>query len=149
MLIIYLTPILSKEEAYSETFLTDSDGGMMVHVNLYLISSTTRQGTRMIKQVIETKLAEGFSPKFLQVINESYMHNVPEGSESHFKVVVVSEKFEGQRLVARHRSVNHILSEELANHIHALSIKAYTPNEWQESGQIIPDSPPCMGGDKK
>jgi len=103
----------------------------------------------MIKDVIETKLTAGFSPAFLEVINESYMHNVPEGSESHFKVVVVSEQFEGQRLVARHRSVNQVLSDELANNIHALSIKAYTPNEWQENGQVIPDSPKCMGGDKK
>lgn len=103
----------------------------------------------MIKEVIESKLTASFSPQVLHVINESYMHNVPEGSESHFKVVVVSEQFENQRLIARHRAVNQILSDELANAIHALSIKAYTPTEWQESGQIIPDSPACMGGDKK
>ncbi|CAH0541033.1 BolA family protein [Vibrio marisflavi] len=103
----------------------------------------------MIKDVLETKLTEGFEPTFLKVINESYMHNVPEGSESHFKVVVVSTQFEGQRLVARHRAVNQVLSNELANNIHALSIKAYTPEEWQENGQVIPETPPCMGGDKK
>ena len=35
----------------------------------------------------------------MEVMNESYMHNVPKGSETHFKVVVVSPKFEGQPLI--------------------------------------------------
>ncbi len=36
------------------------------------------------------------------------------GRESHFKVVVVSQAFEGQRLLGRHRQVNGVLAEELA-----------------------------------
>ena len=71
----------------------------------------------MLQEVIETKLQEHFEPEFLNVLNESYMHNVPAGSESHFKVVVVSDKFEGQRLIGRHRQVNQVLADELANHI--------------------------------
>lgn len=42
---------------------------------------------------IETKIREclqKLSPSHLEVVNESYMHNVPKGSESHFKVLVVS-----------------------------------------------------------
>ena len=57
----------------------------------------------MIQEVIETKLHNEFEPTHLNVVNESYMHNVPAGSESHFKVVVVSDAFEGLRLIARHR----------------------------------------------
>lgn len=103
----------------------------------------------MIKDTIETKLTDAFTPEHLQVINESYMHNVPEGSESHFKVVVVSAEFEGQRLIARHRAVNQVLAVELAEHIHALSINTYTAQEWQQQNQLVPDSPACMGGEKK
>ena len=40
--------------------------------------------------IIEKKLRDNLSPSFLEVINESNMHNVPSGSESHFKVIVVS-----------------------------------------------------------
>lgn len=102
----------------------------------------------MIQEVIETKLHNEFEPTHLNVVNESYMHNVPAGSESHFKVVVVSDAFEGLRLIARHRAVNQVLSEELANHIHALSIHTYTKEEWQKQFDSVPDSPMCMGGSK-
>lgn len=102
----------------------------------------------MLQEVIETKLREAFSPLELKVINESFMHNVPAGSESHFKVVIVSEKFEGQRLIARHRQVNQVLADELANHIHALSMHTYTASEWKEQNQLAPDSPMCLGGSK-
>ena len=48
-----------------------------------------------IQQRIETKLKETLAPSHLEVINESHMHNVPKGSETHFKVVVVSGRFDG------------------------------------------------------
>ncbi|MGY5540866.1 transcriptional regulator BolA [Vibrio brasiliensis] len=102
----------------------------------------------MLQEIIESKLTDTFEPSYLSVVNESYMHNVPAGSESHFKVVIVSEKFEGLRLIGRHRQVNQTLAEELANHIHALSMHTYTEHEWQQHNQIAPDSPMCMGGDK-
>ncbi|KJY82274.1 transcriptional regulator BolA [Vibrio galatheae] len=102
----------------------------------------------MIQEIIESKLSEAFNPDHLSVVNESYMHNVPAGSESHFKVVIVSEKFAGARLIARHRQVNQVLADELANHIHALSMHTYTGAEWQEQNQLAPDSPMCLGGSK-
>jgi BolA family transcriptional regulator, general stress-responsive regulator len=46
---------------------------------------------------------EIFNPVFLDIINESHSHNVPRGSESHFKVVVISPEFEGKSLIQRHR----------------------------------------------
>ncbi|WP_159655160.1 BolA family protein [Vibrio atypicus] len=102
----------------------------------------------MLQEVIETKLHAQFEPDYLKVINESYMHNVPPGSESHFKVIVVSSEFEGLRLIARHRLVNQALSDELANHIHALSIHTYTGEEWKAQSESAPDSPMCLGGSK-
>lgn len=102
----------------------------------------------MIQEAIETKLHKAFSPFHLQVVNESYMHNVPAGSESHFKVVIVSDDFNGDRLIARHRKVNTILSKELQNNIHALSIHTFTHEEWKVENGLVPTSPNCMGGGK-
>ncbi len=99
-----------------------------------------------VQTAIEQKLLAAFSPARLEVLNESGNHNVPPGSESHFKVVIVSEAFEGQKLVARHRAVNEVLREELAGPIHALSIHAHTPEQWTARGGEIPDSPLCRGG---
>ncbi|WP_428774624.1 transcriptional regulator BolA [Vibrio sp.] len=102
----------------------------------------------MIQELVETKLHNAFNPDYLKVVNESYMHNVPAGSESHFKVIVVSDQFDGLRLLGRHRLVNQALADELAEHIHALSIHTYTKSEWQQQNQLVPDSPKCMGGGK-
>ncbi|WP_068546159.1 transcriptional regulator BolA [Thalassotalea crassostreae] len=100
-----------------------------------------------VADIIEQKLKDEFSPIHLEVINESFMHNVPEGSESHFKVVVVSEKFDGLRLLPRHRMINEVLADELANSIHALAMHTYTEKQWLEI-QNAPQSPNCMGGGK-
>lgn len=99
-----------------------------------------------IQQQIERKLRERFAPLHLEVANESHMHNVPEGSESHFRVVLVSEQFAGRPLVQRHRYVNATLAEELGGQIHALALHTMTPEEWFAKGGSAPDSPPCLGG---
>ncbi len=61
---------------------------------------------------ILSKLTQELSPIKVDVINESYKHNVPEGSETHFKVLIVSHKFEDKKPIDRHRLVNQILSQE-------------------------------------
>ena len=94
---------------------------------------------------MQTKLSQHFSPHHLEIINESHMHNVPRNSETHFKVLVVSEKFQDTKLIARHRMVNDVLSEELRSGVHALSIVAKTPDQWTE-GQTVDNSPACRGG---
>lgn len=101
-----------------------------------------------IQDMIQVKLQQQFEPNFLEVINESHQHNVPEGSESHFKVVIVSQQFIGQRLLQRHRAVNRCLAEQLASDIHALAIHTYTEQEWQAQYQQAPESPNCLGGAK-
>lgn len=102
-----------------------------------------------VESSIQKKLTAVLSPFHLDVLNESHMHNVPEGSESHFKVIVISEKFDKQNLVQRHRLVNEALSEELNTGVHALSITALTPDEWFEREGTPHDSPPCLGGSKQ
>ena len=98
------------------------------------------------KQRIEAKLQSELSPLHLEVTDESHMHNVPEGAESHFKVVAVSERFADQKQVGRHRIVNRELSGEFENGLHALALHTWTPEEWFEKGGATPDSPRCMGG---
>ncbi|KAJ8727720.1 hypothetical protein PYW07_001839 [Mythimna separata] len=100
----------------------------------------------VIESQIRSKLLSQLEAKHLDVINESYMHNVPKGSETHFKVVVVSPKFEGLPLIKRHRLINDILKEELQTGVHALSIMAKTPQQWDESDQNVESSPSCKGG---
>ena len=101
-----------------------------------------------VQETIEAKIAAELAPLHLEVINESHMHSVPPGSESHFKVVVVSDSFAGKRLVQRHQAVNAVLAKELAEDIHALSLETLTGTEWQARGGQIMASPPCLGGSK-
>jgi BolA protein len=100
-----------------------------------------------IQEQIERKLREALAPALLEVINESSMHSVPAGSETHFKVVVVSDAFEGKPLVERHRLVYHVLGDEMRAGVHALTITSRTRGEWQKS-EAVSASPPCLGGSK-
>lgn len=103
-----------------------------------------------IQATIEEKLLSAFKPIHMDVINESHQHNVAPGSESHFKVVIVSAEFEGERLLKRHRAINKILATELAEKIHALALHTYTGQEWEKHyAENTPVSPKCMGGSKK
>ncbi len=102
-----------------------------------------------MQQNIQDKLQASFSPLHLEVINESHNHNVPEGSESHFKIVLVSEAFEGEKLIARHRQVNKVLAEELQGGIHALALHTLTPEDWFNHGGTVRESPECLGGSKQ
>ena len=96
--------------------------------------------------VIESKLRDGLTPLYIAVENESHMHNVPDNSETHFKLVVVSEVFAGLKAVQRHQRIYKLLAEELQAGVHALAIHTYTPNEWSTREQTQ-DSPQCLGGD--
>ena len=101
------------------------------------------------QSTIERKLQDNLTPLHMEVLNESHMHSVPDGSESHFKVTVVSNAFEGKALLARHRMINQLLTNELASGIHALTMHTMTPEEWIHKGGTVPDSPPCMGGSEE
>ena len=101
-----------------------------------------------VQSLIEQKLKAAFTPVALDIVNESYMHSVPPGSETHFKVVVVSDAFEGKRSVARHQAIYQALAEEVQGPVHALAIHTYTPQEWSSKGQEAPASPLCRGGSK-
>jgi BolA protein len=99
-----------------------------------------------IQDSIERKLAGGLQILHLEVINESGQHNVAPGSESHFKVVAVSNDFEGKSLVAQHRMVYGLLGDELKSQVHALALHTYTEQGWHDAHGAAPMSPPCLGG---
>lgn len=101
-----------------------------------------------VKSDIESKLTTALAPAYLQVVNESDMHSVPPNSETHFKVVAVSNSFDAKRSVARHQIIYKILADELAGSVHALALHAYTDAEWQQRNNLSPASPDCLGGSK-
>jgi len=100
----------------------------------------------LVKNTIEKKLSEALDLLHLDVVNESQNHNVPPNSESHFKVTLVSQEFNGLGLVKRHQKIYGLLKDELASGIHALALHTYTEQEWLDRHGNIPMSPPCLGG---
>ncbi len=90
-----------------------------------------------IASAIKEKLIKNFNPVHLEVIDESHKHAGHAGAaqhaakhgsgESHFHVVIISEKFEGMNLLARHRAVMDVLSGEMESKVHALSLDAKAP----------------------
>src|SRR6184192_1039719 len=82
---------------------------------------------------IRRKLSETLAPAEVVVVDESARHAGhagarPEG-ETHFRVRIVSRKFEGLNRIARQRRIHEILFDELRTRVHALSIDAKTPDE--------------------
>lgn len=70
-----------------------------LHPLIQINMSTNATSGGPIEQAITSALIEKLQPIHLEVVNESYMHNVPKGSETHFKVLVVSNKFESLPLI--------------------------------------------------
>ena len=91
-------------------------------------------------QIVNT-LSSFMNLASLKIINESFMHNVPEGSESHFKIVVVTNDFNNLSIIQRHKLIYKTL-DHLMSKIHALSIHAFNEEEFKLK-PIILDSPEC------
>jgi len=100
-----------------------------------------------IQRRIDDLLRAAFAPALLRVENESHRHNVPPGSETHFKVTLVAQQFAELSRIQRHRRVNQVLGDLLAGPVHALALHLYTPAEWAERA-AAPGSPPCLGGER-
>ncbi len=86
-----------------------------------------------MRNQLETKLKEAFSPERIAVSDESHLHaghaGVHDRKETHFRVHIVSTAFEGKSRIERHRMVNEILAEELKDRVHALAVRASAPDE--------------------
>lgn len=80
-----------------------------------------------IEEYIRKQIIEHLAPSHLEVVNESHLHVGHAGDDgsgqTHFKVVVVSDKFNSMQPVQMHRTVNDLLSDCFKNGLHALSLK--------------------------
>lgn len=94
-------------------------------------------------QRLNDVLSQALKPNLLQIENESNQHQVPAGSESHFKVIIVSTEFESLTRIARHRLVNALVASEFKAGLHALTLSLHTPLEWSKQAHV-PQSPPCQ-----
>lgn len=94
-----------------------------------------------IQTALETRL-QALQPSYFEIMNESVNHGgYFEGKESHFKVTLVSDVFQGLGKAARHQKVYGLVGQLLTDKtIHALALHTYTPDEW--TGHR-PDSPAC------
>lgn len=93
----------------------------------------TDSSTAPLADIIAARLTDALSPSTLEVINDSHHHaghaGHDGGGESHWTVVVESDRFAGLNRVARQRLVNQALADLLVARIHALAIKARAPGE--------------------
>ena len=93
-----------------------------------------------VATIIREKLAAAFAPSLIELEDDSWKHaghhheggiDGRDNGESHFQQTIVSEAFTVQNRVQRQRAVNAVLKAELAGPVHALSIRAQTPQEAQ------------------
>ena len=99
-----------------------------------------------IQETIITKLTTSLAPTHIEVINDSFMHNVPPDSETHFKVIVVAKEFDQKNRLQRQKLIYQILSAELSDTVHALTMHTLTPHEWEKDRNFSTTSPECLGG---
>ena len=57
---------------------------------------------------------------------------VESDDNTHFEAIVIAQEFAGKRSLARHQLIYKTLGSLVGNEIHALSIRAFTPDEWQQ-----------------
>jgi BolA family transcriptional regulator, general stress-responsive regulator len=80
-----------------------------------------------VGQVLKAKLVAAFSPSHFELIDESNQHHGHSGAhpsgESHFRVKIASDAFQGKSRVQQHRLINEVLAIELKARVHALAIE--------------------------
>lgn len=83
------------------------------------------------------KLAAAFDATQIEIVNESHLHAGHAGSpgtgESHFRIRMIAGDFTGKSRLERQRAVYHVLADELAGPVHALSLTLHDPGEAQQA----------------
>ena len=89
------------------------------------------------KTNIENLILKNYEPDFFSVKDVSEQHrghqNFKENIESHFEIIIVSEKFKNLNRIERHRMVNKSLKEEFLLDLHSVIIKTYTIEEYKNT----------------
>jgi BolA protein len=92
----------------------------------------------MIRDGMINKLEQAFSPQKLDVIDESHLHaghnEAAASGETHFRVRMVAQRFDGVSRLDRQRQVLALLADELAGPVHALALKLKSPDEAARDG---------------
>lgn len=106
-----------------------------------------------MEKALRASIEQAFEPEYFELENESHMHSVPPGSETHFRLLVVADIFDGKSRIDRSRLVNEMIKPYMTRGLHALSQRTFTPPEWEkikDTFEMV--SPECRGGslvDKK
>lgn len=85
-------------------------------------------------QSIQAKIQTKLNPKSLEIVNESHLHAGHQESfdgsgETHLRIKIIAELFEGMNRVDRHRAINALVADEIAAGLHAIAIEAKAPSE--------------------
>ncbi len=106
-----------------------------------------------MEKALRASIEQTFEPEYFELENESHRHSVPANSETHFRLLVVADAFEGKSRVDRSRLVNDLIKPFMNQGLHALTQRTFTPPEWdkiKDTFEMV--SPECRGGslvDKK
>lgn len=88
----------------------------------------------VLERVLKTFIICSMDPKDIRVMIETGMPGSSvevDGDGTHFEAVIVSTEFQGKTLLERHKLVYQVLGEAMKERIHALSLKTYTPEQWE------------------
>ena len=91
---------------------------------------------------IKTLCCNSININSIDIINESHLHNTPLNSETHFKLIIVTDDFIGLKLIERHKKVHKDLADDQDN-IHALSMHLFTSEEFKDNKSDL-ESPQCV-----
>ena len=91
----------------------------------------------ILEILLRNALMKSLDPSVLDLENESHGHNVPKNSETHFRLVIVSQMFEGLSRVKRHQLVYKVAHEVLEKGVHALAMQCFTESEWAEAPHCL------------
>lgn len=97
------------------------------------------------KERIAQLINNTLHPLHCIIEDETHLHHVPLDGETHFKLTIVADEFSSLKLVDRHKYLFELLHAEFKTGLHALSLKLYSPAEWEKQA-TIPPSPACRDG---
>ena len=87
---------------------------------------------------IKSTLQEKIGATIIEIADRSEQHkhhqgrmNAPVGS-GHYDAIIVAESFTGKTMMQQHRMVYAALADQMQTTIHALALKTYTPEQWQQ-----------------
>ena len=115
-------------------------------LNLFIIKHFSR------KERMESTLIQKFNPVKLEIINDSNNHSVKEGSETHFRLYIVSECFKNKTKVQTHQEIYKLFTNEMGekhlNKLHSLSIYSYSPEEYEKNKSLSENKIPPVCASK-